>query len=123
MAKKVENKKTLLKIAAGALTGAINGFFGGGGGTVVVPVLSGVLGYEQKKAQASCIAVILPVSVVSGAVYAFGRKVSLVSFLPVCLGVTLGGALGALLLKKVKSKILGYAFCLVMALAGIKLLF
>ena len=36
----------------GALIGLINGFFGGGGGMVVVPLLNKLFKMEQKKAQA-----------------------------------------------------------------------
>ena len=37
-------------IAAGSLTGAVNGLFGGGGGMIAVPVLGGWLGYPEKQA-------------------------------------------------------------------------
>ena len=47
---------------AGALTGAVNGFFGGGGGCVLVPLLTGVCGLEPKKAFATSVAVVLPLS-------------------------------------------------------------
>lgn len=118
-----KGKKIIVKLAVGAVCGAINGFFGGGGGMLVVPMLAGILGYEQKRAQASCIAVILPVSVASGVVYAFTKDIPWVSFIPVCIGVAIGGAVGAWLLKRIKSKALGYAFCAVMIAAGLKTIF
>lgn len=118
-----KGKKFVLKLIVGAVCGAVNGFFGGGGGMLVVPMLAGILDYEQKKAQASCIAVILPVSIASGAVYAFTKDIPWVSFIPACIGVAAGGAIGAWLLKKIKSKALGYAFCAVMVAAGLKTLF
>ena len=45
---------------SGALAGAVNGLFGGGGGMVLVPLLSGWCGMEGKRSFATCVAVILP---------------------------------------------------------------
>ena len=52
----------------GALGGAVNGLFGGGGGMAVVPLLSRWCGLEEKKAFATCVALILPLCLVSAAV-------------------------------------------------------
>ena len=52
-------------ILAGALTGTANGFFGGGGGCILVPLLTKLCGLEQKKAFATSVAVIFPLSLVS----------------------------------------------------------
>ena len=54
---------------SGALAGTVNGLFGGGGGMVLVPLLSGWCGMEGKRSFATCVAVILPLSAVSAAVY------------------------------------------------------
>ena len=59
------------RILSGALIGIINGLFGGGGGMIAVPVLIGLLGYPQKEAHATAIAVIAPVCAVSAAAYVF----------------------------------------------------
>ena len=115
--------KFLIEAGVGALGGFINGFFGGGGGMIIVPLLIYVLKYERKTAHASCIAVILPVSIVSGIIYLFGGKLNGFNLLPASLGVFIGGIAGALLLKKIKAEILGYAFCLIMAIAGLKMIF
>lgn len=53
----------------GALAGAANGFFGAGGGLFLVPLLVSWCGMEQRKAFATSVAVILPLSAVSAAVY------------------------------------------------------
>lgn len=124
---KSENKKSkkrlLIEAGVGAAGGLINGFFGGGGGMIIVPLLIYALNYERKKAHASCIAVIFPVTVISGIIYLFGGKLTLANLLPSSIGVLAGGILGALLLKKIKAKFLGYAFCFIMAVAGLKMIF
>ena len=45
---------------AGAAAGLTNGFFGGGGGSVLVPMLTRVCGLDQRRAFATSVAVILP---------------------------------------------------------------
>lgn len=122
-ASKKSFKKLLCEAGVGALGGFINGFFGGGGGMVIVPMLTELLKYERKEAHASCIAVVLPMAAAGGLIYALGGNVDFIKLLPVGTGVLAGGATGALLLKKITPELLGYVFCAVMALAGAKMLF
>ena len=49
-------------VLAGALTGVANGFFGGGGGCILVPLLTKLCGLEGRKAFATSVAVILPLA-------------------------------------------------------------
>lgn len=119
------NKKGnfLQQAGFGALIGFINGFFGGGGGMVVVPVLEKVFVFTRKKSHATSIALILPITLASAIVYLIGAKIDWL-ILGICtLGVCIGGASGAILLKNVQSRFIGYMFCAVMLIAGIRLLF
>ena len=68
---------------SGALAGAVNGLFGGGGGMVLVPLLSGWCGMEGKRSFATCVAVILPLSAVSAAGYLLRQGFELAAALPV----------------------------------------
>ena len=52
---------------AGAAAGLTNGFFGGGGGSVLVPMLTRVCGLDQRRAFATSVAVILPLCALSAA--------------------------------------------------------
>ena len=47
--KKIDKK--VVFVLAGILTGFINGVFGGGGGMIIVPILSMIIGYGEKQAQ------------------------------------------------------------------------
>ena len=114
-----QNKKAML--FGGAATGALNGLFGGGGGMVAVPVLRRAAGYSQLPAHATAIAVILPVSALSAAVYLVYGLVPLAIFLPVVLGVVLGGLIGAKLLPFVPARAAGLLFSALMLAAGIRL--
>ena len=83
----------------------MHGLFGAGGGTVVVPLLE-KSGLESKKAHATSIAVILPLSLVSALLYLRGITPpwgEAAALLP--LGI-LGAVLGAKLLLKVDSRLL-----------------
>ncbi len=61
-------KKARMGIS-GALAGAVNGLFGGGGGMVLAPLLESWCRVEEKRALANCVATILPCCVLSGGVY------------------------------------------------------
>ena len=57
-------KQITLLIITGVVTGFCNGFFGGGGGMIVVPMLVLLLKLSPKKAHATAILIILPISVI-----------------------------------------------------------
>lgn len=54
---------------AGAAGGLVNGLFGGGGGTVLLPLLTRWSHLEARSAFATCVAIILPMCCVSTVVY------------------------------------------------------
>ena len=112
-------KEKILLIVFGAVVGIANGFFGGGGGMIVVPVLTFILKKPCKVSHATAILIILPITLASSIVYLVKGYFSLSLFLPTGIGVVLGGIIGAILLGKFKSKIIGYIFSFVMFLAGI----
>ena len=106
----------------GALIGIINGFFGGGGGMIVVPLLNKMFGLEQKKAQATALFVILPISLVSTIVYMCFNSVDFKSGWPVIGGIVAGGIIGAKLLNKLNNKVVKYIFIFFMLLGGVGML-
>ena len=110
-------------ICAGIVTGLVNGLFGGGGGMLVVPMLTFLSKMPVKNAHATAILIILPVSALSGILYAAFGNFSLSSGLPVSAGVLAGGIAGAFLLKKLSAKWVSAVFALVMLAAGLKMLF
>ena len=117
-------KQKFLLTVVGIVTGIVNGFFGGGGGMIVVPMLTMILGLEQKVSHATALAVILPVTVVSTVAY-FLRgavKAPTLTLVIVAVSVTVGGIVGALLLKKVSGKALSKIFAVLMLIAGVKMI-
>ena len=112
-----------VKIGGGSLIGAVNGFFGGGGGMLCVPLLEKILHEPTKKAHATAILIILPISIASAIAYLIGGYFSPIDTLTVSGGVVSGGILGALLLKKLPPFAVGIVFALLMVGVGARLAF
>ncbi len=119
---KLSAKNKTILVLVGALAGFINGFLGGGGGVIVLTLLLAVVKLHQKNAQATALLVILPLTVVSAAVYLFQGTVDWVPTLWTTLGVVIGGIVGALLLSKLKGNTAKIIFALVLVFGGIKML-
>ena len=115
-------KKIAMCLASLAI-GVVNGLFGAGGGMLAVPCLNYICGLDEKSAHATAIAVILPLCLVSTIVYAIGGNYRKEVILPVVIGVTIGGILGALFLKKISPNALSFLFYALMTFAGFKMIF
>ena len=114
-------RKYLLYCTCGIIIGLLNGFFGGGGGMIAVPLFENVLHFETKKSHASAILVILPLCAVSITTYLIAGSFNFSGGIFISIGVVIGGVIGALLLEKLNNKIIGYLFAVLMIISGIKL--
>lgn len=110
------------RLLAGALAGLTNGLFGAGGGMVAVPALTGICGLEEKDAHASAISIILPLSAVSGAIYAINGNVDYTALIFTAPALTLGSFLGAKLLSRLPVKWVECIFNAIMLATGIWML-
>lgn len=119
----LSTKNKIILLIAGGAAGFINGFLGGGGGVLVLALLLAVMKLHQKNAQATALLVILPLTVVSAAVYIFQGNVEWVPTLWTTLGVVAGGIVGALLLSKLKGNTAKIIFAVILVAGGIKMLF
>ena len=120
---KQDKKEVFVSILTGVSAGVANGLFGGGGGMLVVPMLSSLLNYQAKKAHATAILIILPLSIASGILYFIFGNFKVDVGIPVTIGAIVGGIIGALLLSKLSARWVVYIFCVIMAVAGGKMLF
>lgn len=114
-------KKNVIIAFSGLLIGLINGLLGAGGGIVAVPLLE-KLGFPKKEAHANAVAVILPITVLSAALYLLKDYVNLSNslvFLPTGL---IGAITGTYCLKKISPVWLKRIFGIFMVYAGIRLL-
>lgn len=115
-------KGVLLKNCFALLVGFINGFFGGGGGLLCVPTLEKVYKLETKRAHATAIAVMLPLSIVSTIIYLINNYINFELSLSVIVGVILGGFIGAIALKKVKGSFVRWLFIAILFIAGVRMM-
>ncbi len=90
---------------------------------LAVPCLTYVWGLDEKSAHATAIAVILPLCLVSSIVYALKGNYEPSVILPTVIGVTIGGIMGALLLKKMSANAVSFLFYALMTFAGFKMIF
>lgn len=112
--------KKLWYAAAGAAAGLVNGFFGGGGGMVLVPLLAGKCGLEQRMAFATSVAVIAPLCALSAGIYWFRGDLDFTIALPYLAGGLVGGLIGGKLFKKLSMKWLRRAFALLILYGGVR---
>lgn len=106
---KLSKGRQIAVILAGLAIGVVTGLFGAGGGMLTVPALTFIAKFDEKHSHATAIAVILPLCLISSVVYALGTTFENGVVLPTVIGVTIGGAIGALLLKKCQTEL--YLFC------------
>lgn len=117
-------KMNMLKIGIlGIFTGLINGLFGSGGGTILVPGMIFLLGMEEHKAHATAISIILPLTIVSTYIYLKSGIMSYNITLKVAVGGVLGGYVGAKLLNKIPSSLLRKIFAIFMMIAAFRMVF
>ena len=110
------------KIITGAIIGFVNGFWGGGGGMLCVPLLQNVIKLPEKKSHATTLIIMLPLSIASLVVYLFNGNLPIVDAIKIGVGFIVGGVLGANLLKKISNKWLGYVFSIIIIIGGVKML-
>lgn len=113
---------TVATVTAALLTGIANGLFGGGGGMLAVPAYTVFQGMETKKAHATAVAAILPLSLISAIIYIANGNFNPSFGYYVCGAVIIGGITGSFLLKKISSRLLEFIFYGVMLAAGIRML-
>lgn len=115
--------KNVLLIVCGAVVGFVNGFFGGGGGMIAVPLMEGVLKEKTKTSHATAILIILPISIMSAVIYIIGGGVGVADTLSVSGGTIAGGVAGALILNKLNNRVIRLVFAVIMVGIGIKMAF
>ena len=106
--------------AAGALAGAVNGFFGGGGGMILIPLFIGWAKMDSHRAFATSIASIMPMCAVSAAVYMASGGVTLSAALPFLIGGALGGAAGGKTFRRLPVDLLRKLFAVLMIFGGVR---
>lgn len=106
-------------VAGGVGVGLMNGLLGAGGGMIMVPVLE-LLGVRGKKSHATSLAVIVPLSLLSAALYWQRGWFSPMDALPYLLPGLAGALVGGWLMGRLQTRWLKIAFGLLLIWGGIK---
>ena len=113
-------KKRWYFIFLGLVAGILNGLFGAGGGVAVVPMLENA-GIEPKKAHATSISIILPLSILSGIFYLISGHISFETALPYLpLGIV-GALMGGWLLQKISNELLRRIFGIIIIISAVRI--
>lgn len=107
----------------GIFTGFINGIFGSGGGTLLVPILNNIIKVDEHKSHATALAIIVFLSSASSIMYICKGTYDVNLTLKVAIGSIVGGILGAKLLCKLTGKFLRISFGLIMIIAALRMVF
>ena len=108
---------------SGVAAGTVNGFFGVGGGMLLVPLFRRWLKMEDKRALATTVAVLTPLSLLSAGFYLWFDGMTWGAFWPYLAGGLAGGFVGGLLFQKIPALLLRRLFALLLLYGAVRNLF
>ncbi len=113
----------LLLFIIGLLAGGMSGFFGIGGGIVMVPLLMLILGYQQRLAQGTSLAVMLPpIGFMAVLAYHKREEVNMPAAIVMAAAFIIGSYLTATWVAKVPPPALKRAFALLLFFYGAQMI-
>lgn len=107
----------------GILGGFVSGFFGAGGGLIVLPALIRILKIDEYKARGTTLASILIAILVSAIFYTKYNYFDFGLSIKVAIGGVIGGFLGARLVKKIPQFWLSMIFDIFLIWASLSMIF
>jgi uncharacterized protein len=110
------------RIALGLVAGVLSSLFGVGGGFVVVPGLT-FLGLDQRNANATSLAAVVPISAAASIAYLRKGQVNWTVALILLIGGLIGAEIGSRLLKRTSVHLLKIMFLLILVTAAVRLMF
>jgi uncharacterized membrane protein YfcA len=112
-----------VSLLSGSLAGAAGGFFGVGGGAILVPILTSRFKLTQHQAHGTSLAVIGAASLVSVVVYALHRNVAWIAAVVIGLASLVSARYGARLANRTSPRGLRRAFAVFLLLLAVRLFF
>ena len=106
----------------GILGGFVSGFFGNGGGLIILPALTKILRIDEYKARGTTLATILVAILVSSIFYMKYNYFDISLSLKVAIGGIIGGFLGAKLVDKISKFWLSIVFDIFLIWAAINMI-
>ena len=110
-------------LITGAVGGFLSGFFGVGGGIIMVPLLMAWAKFDQKRASATSLLAIVPTSLVGAITYASKHQVDVLVAVLVAVGAIIGAPFGSKLLRVLPVAVIHWTFITMMVIEAARLLF
>lgn len=119
---KIQLKKYTKLSLIGFIAGLISGFFSTGGGLILVPAFLYLLSIDSQKARGTSVFCILPMVLTSSIFYYKGNFINWKVAILCGVGGTVGGYIGAKLLKRLPEKYLKIAFTIFLVYVSLKMI-
>jgi len=117
-------QQILLYVLWGLIGGVASGFFGIGGGLILIPALGLMFGLSQHQAQGTTLALMVPpIGLLAAMKYYSEGNVNLKIAAFVCIGFFFGGYIGATLVHHVPDILLRRTFGFALLFISLKLIF
>lgn len=110
-------------LLVGVAGGFIGGFFGVGGGIVLVPLILWLLIKDRHVAHATSLAAITVIAAAGMLGFAVSDRVDWIAGVGLALGGVVGGALGASLMHRLSPQVLRAVFAVVLIASGLRMVF
>lgn len=109
-------------LSVGAAAGLLSGILGVGGGIILVPLMVGLLGFDQHRAHASSLAAIVLIAISGALRFAVAGEVVWSVGLALGVGGVVGSTVGAHLMNRLSPTALRILFGLIMVVAGVRMI-
>lgn len=116
-------RRVLAMLLVGGLGGLLSGAFGVGGGTIMVPLMIWLLGFDQRRAAATSLAAIVPTAIAGSIGYLVNGELDLVAALLIAAGGIAGSLIGTKLLRTLPLGWLRWMFIVLLVLVAVRMLF
>ena len=116
-------RSVLLFLAIGLAAGLLSGLFGVGGGTVIVPLLTLLAHFDQRRAAGTSLAAIVPTATVGVISYAVNGAVAWIPALILAAAAVIGAQVGTWLLARIPVLVLRWVFIAFLAVVIVALFF
>lgn len=113
--------KHISTVSIGFITGMFSGLIGVGGGIIMLPAMTYILGMSQHMASATSLAVIVPGALVSSLVYHSFGQLDLMLAAILAAGGVIGSLIGSSLMPHIRSLVLKKIWSMVALLMAIKM--
>ena len=117
------NRPALLILTLGLVGGVVGGFFGVGGGIVLVPLILYALKGDQHTAHATSLGAIVLIATASTIRYGIDGNINVGFGIALGVGGVLGSMIGATAMHRLSANTLRLVFAVVLIVVGLRMVF